>query len=52
MKLLSATDMCMKLLAKKTTIYVDLSFAGDCNSLAETHVWFDSRVAHHVTVCF
>lgn len=22
--------------------------AGDCNSLAETHAWFDSRVAHHV----
>ena len=21
--------------------------AGDCNSLAETHAWFDSRVAHH-----
>ncbi len=20
--------------------------AGDCNSLAETHAWFDSRVAH------
>ncbi len=23
--------------------------AGDCNSLAETHAWFDSRVAHHFT---
>ena len=23
--------------------------AGDCNSLAETHAWFDSRVAHHAT---
>ena len=23
--------------------------AGDCNSLAETHAWFDSRVAHHYT---
>ena len=23
--------------------------AGDCNSLAETHAWFDSRVAHHLT---
>jgi hypothetical protein len=22
--------------------------AGDCNSLAETHAWFDSRVAHHL----
>jgi hypothetical protein len=21
--------------------------AGDCNSLAETHAWFDSKVAHH-----
>jgi len=21
--------------------------AGDCNSLAETHAWFDFRVAHH-----
>ena len=24
--------------------------AGDCNSLAETHAWFDSRVAHHYPV--
>jgi len=23
--------------------------AGDCNSLAETHAWFDSRVAHQPT---
>jgi hypothetical protein len=23
--------------------------AGDCNSLAETHAWFDSRVAHHLS---
>jgi len=23
--------------------------AGDCNSLAETHAWFDSRVAHQTT---
>jgi len=22
--------------------------AGDCNSLAETHAWFDSRVAHQI----
>jgi hypothetical protein len=26
--------------------------AGDCNSLAETHAWFDSRVAHHFTKKF
>ena len=25
--------------------------AGDCNSLAETHAWFDSRVAHHFLTC-
>ena len=24
--------------------------AGDCNSLAETHAWFDSRVAHHYAI--
>jgi hypothetical protein len=24
--------------------------AGDCNSLAETHAWFDSRVAHHFSL--
>ena len=24
--------------------------AGDCNSLAETHAWFDSRVAHHLKI--
>jgi hypothetical protein len=24
-------------------------YLGDCNSLAETHAWFDSRVAHHLS---
>ena len=26
--------------------------AGDCNSLAETHAWFDSRVAHHFSTIY